>query len=104
MPCPPVPYALRATILGVPWEELSRAAAVDELDRRDRVELGEVRRVRVLCVRLVPEADAADRRDGAELLPGVGCFPTGGLELLARVDDRLAGAGFLRHTGRRRHF
>jgi hypothetical protein len=52
------------------WEmlilvRLLSAAPGYELDCRDRVELREVRRVGVLCMRLVPEADTADRHDCA---------------------------------------
>jgi hypothetical protein len=65
----------------------SGSAAGYELYRRDRVEFREVRGVWLLRVSDVVEADAADRGDCAELLPGVRRLAAAGGELGARRDD-----------------
>ncbi len=79
------------------------AATGQQLEPGDWMQLGKVGGVRVLRMRLIPETDAADLDDGAELLPGTGGFAAGGDEPLAHVDDRLAVASLLRHSAHRRH-
>jgi len=60
------------------------------------MQFGEVVRVRLLRVRDVGKADAADLGDGSKRLPLIRRLPAASLELRPRGDDRLAGARLLR--------